>query len=58
MSFPSLFRVHRRELPTVRVVHPAVPLVDEVNRLFDDFFRDYPAGASPAAFVSTRRRTR
>jgi HSP20 family protein len=49
MSFPSVFRVHRRELPAVRVAHPAVPLVDEVNRLFDDFFREYPSSnaASP-----------
>jgi HSP20 family protein len=51
MSFPSLFRVHRRELPAVRVAHPAVPLVDEMNRLFDDFFRDFPASASSPAFV-------
>lgn len=51
MSFPSLFRVQRRELPAFRVSHPALPLVDEVNRLFDDFFRDYPVAAAPAAFV-------
>jgi HSP20 family protein len=51
MSFPSLFRVQRRELPAIRVAHPAVPLVDEVNRLFDDFFRDYPTATSAASFV-------
>ncbi|HEY8120346.1 MAG TPA: Hsp20/alpha crystallin family protein [Myxococcota bacterium] len=51
MTFPSVFRVHRRELPAVRVAHPALPLVDEVNRLFDDFFRDYPAGESQPSFV-------
>jgi HSP20 family protein len=52
MSFPSLFRVQRRELPALRVAHPAIPLVDEVNRLFDDFFRDFPTtAAAPAAFV-------
>jgi HSP20 family protein len=51
MSFPSLFRVPRRDLPTVRVAHPALPLVDEVNRLFDDFFRDFPAAAGQASFV-------
>jgi HSP20 family protein len=51
MSFPALFRVHRRELPAVRVAHPAVPLVDEMNRLFDDFFRDFPTTAAAPAFV-------
>jgi HSP20 family protein len=51
MSFPSLFRVQRRELPATRIAHPAIPLVDEVNRLFDDFFRDYPTAALPATFV-------
>ena len=51
MSFPTLFRVQRRESPALRVAHPALPLVDEVNRLFDDFFREYPAGAAPASFV-------
>jgi len=51
MSFPSLFRVQRRELPAVRVAHPAVPLVDEMNRLFDDFFRDYPSTAAQPVFV-------
>ena len=51
MSFPSLFRVHRRELPALRLAHPALPLVDEVNRLFDDFFRDFQAVSAPAAFV-------
>jgi HSP20 family protein len=51
MSFPSVFRVHRRELPAVRVAHPAVPLVDEVNRLFDDFFREFPANAAAPSFV-------
>ncbi len=52
MSFPTLFRIHRgREMPALRLAtHPAVPLVDEVNRLFDDFFRDW-APAAPAAFV-------
>lgn len=50
MSFPSVFRVQRRELPALRVAHPGVPLVDEVNRLFDDFFREFPA-AAPAQFV-------
>ena len=50
MSHPTLFRVHRRELP-VRVAYPAAPLVDEVNRLFDDFFRDFPAAAPQARFV-------
>ncbi len=51
MSFPGLFRVQRRDLPAVRVAHPAAPLADEMNRLFDDFFREYPAGAAPASFV-------
>lgn len=51
MAFPTLFRVHRRELPALHVSHPAVPLVDEVNRLFDDFFRDFPSVGAPAAFV-------
>lgn len=51
MAFPTLFRVHRRELPALHVAHPAVPLVDEVNRLFDDFFRDFPAAGAAAAFV-------
>jgi HSP20 family protein len=51
MSFPSLFRVHRRDLPAYRVAHPAAPLADEVSRLFDDFFREYPAGAAAASFV-------
>jgi len=51
MAFPTLFRVHRRELPALHVSHPALPLVDEVNRLFDDFFRDFPSAAASAAFV-------
>jgi len=51
MAFPTLFRVHRRDLPALRVSHPAIPLMDEVNRLFDDFFRDFPAAAATAAFV-------
>jgi HSP20 family protein len=51
MSFPTLFRLHRRE-PALRVAaHPAVPLVDEMNRLFDDFFRDYPVAPAEARFV-------
>jgi HSP20 family protein len=51
MSFPSLFRVHRRDLPVARVAHPAVPLVDEMNRLFDDFFRDFPVANAAPSFV-------
>lgn len=51
MSFPSLFRVHRRDLPVARVAHPAVPLVDEMNRLFDDFFRDFPVANVQPSFV-------
>jgi HSP20 family protein len=50
MAFPTLFRVHRRE-PALHVAHPAFPLVDEVNRLFDDFFRDFPTIGAPATFV-------
>lgn len=51
MSFPTVFRLHRRDLPAARVAHPAVPLVDEMNRLFDDFFRDFPAAAAQPTFV-------
>jgi len=51
MTFPTLFRVHRRELPSLRVAHPAVPLVDEVNRLFDDFFRENPTAMGTTTFV-------
>ncbi len=51
MSFPSLFRVHRREIPAVRVAHPAAPLVDEVNRLFDDYFREFPGSTATPSFV-------
>jgi HSP20 family protein len=51
MSFPALFRVHRRDLPAARVAHPAVPLVDEMNRLFDDFFRDFPVANAQPTFV-------
>jgi HSP20 family protein len=50
MSFPTLFRV-RRELPALHVAHPAVPLVDEVNRLFDDFFREFPTSAGSQGFI-------
>ena len=51
MSFPTLFRVHRRDLPAAGVAHPAVPLVDEMNRLFDDFFRDFPVANVQPTFV-------
>jgi HSP20 family protein len=51
MAFPTLFRVQRRELPALHVSHPAVPLMDEVNRLFDDFFRDFPTFGASTAFV-------
>jgi HSP20 family protein len=53
MTFPSVFRIQRREAPAARFTpHPALPLVDEVNRLFEDFFTDYPAAATARpAFV-------
>jgi HSP20 family protein len=45
MALPSLFRV-QREAPVARFApHPGLPLLDEVNRLFEDFFRDVPAAA-------------
>lgn len=49
MALPSVFRFQRRELPAVRFTsHPGLPLVDEVNRLFEDFFSEYPAAAASA----------
>jgi HSP20 family protein len=52
MAFPSVFRFNRRDLPAVRFTpHPGLPLVDEVNRLFEDFFSEYPAATATTAFV-------
>ena len=46
MALPSLFRLHR-DAPVARfATHPGLPLLDEVNRLFEDFFRDAPVSAS------------
>jgi HSP20 family protein len=47
MAIPSVFRFQRRDLPVARLAHPGLPLVDEVNRLFEDFFNEYPAAAAP-----------
>ena len=51
MTLPSVFRFQRgRELPALRfATHPGAPLVDEVNRIVEDFFRDAAPGAWPAA---------
>lgn len=49
MSFPSVLRFHRRDLPAARfAAQPSLLLADEVNRLFDDFFRDFPVAATAA----------
>lgn len=51
MAFPSVFRI-RRDVPALRFgAHPALPLVDEVNRLFDDFFSEHPLSAATPAFA-------
>ncbi len=50
MALPTLFRLHR-EAPVRFATHPGLPLIDEVNRLFEDFFRDVPVGAGWPANV-------